>query len=54
MIKSINKAKNRKKFENNSYIICKYENEIFSPYRINYQGNAEIIEKEWKPGEDLK
>ena len=32
----------------------KNENEIFSPYRINYQGNAEIIEKEWKPGEDLK
>ena len=32
----------------------KKENEIFSPYRINYQGNAEIIEKSWKPGEDLK
>ena len=54
MIKTKNKAQNRKKFENNSYIIFKNENEIFSPYRINYQVNAEIIEKEWKPGEDLK
>ena len=39
MIKSKNKAKNRKKFENNGYIIFKNENEIFSPYRINYQVN---------------
>ena len=39
VIKSKNKAQNRKKFENNGYIIFKNENEIFSPYRINYQVN---------------
>ena len=32
----------------------KKEKEFFSPFRVNYQGNAEIIEPEWRPGKDLK
>ncbi len=32
----------------------KKENEVFSQFRINYQGYAEIIEPEWRPGKDLK
>ena len=32
----------------------KKENKVFSPFRVYYQGNAEIIEPEWRPGKGLK
>ena len=40
--------------QNNCPEFNKKENVVFSPFRVNYQGEAEIMEPEWRPGKDLE